>query len=83
LFAAGLAQIPGIRMEHSEPATNIVIFDVAATGKSSKEISEALKARGVLINGFSPTAMRAVTHYDVSSADCEAALATLSAVAGC
>jgi threonine aldolase len=83
LFAAGLMQIPGIRVEHAEPATNIVIFHIDGTGKSSKEISEALKARGVLINGTSPTAMRAVTHYDVSRADCEAALVTLSAVAGC
>ncbi len=82
-FAAGLTKIPGIRVEHAEPATNIVIFDVAATGKTSKEISEGLKARGVLINGFSPTAMRAVTHYDVSRADCEQALTTLSVVAGC
>ena len=83
LLSAGLAQIPGIRMEHAEPATNIVIFDVAATGKTSKEISAALKARGVLINGFGPTVMRAVTHYDVSRTECEAAIAALSAVAGC
>lgn len=83
LFAAGLTQIRGIRLEHPEPATNIVIFDIAATGKTSKEITEALKSRGVLINGFSPAAMRAVTHYDVSSDDCKQALTALSAVAGC
>ncbi|HEY3442415.1 MAG TPA: GntG family PLP-dependent aldolase [Paludibaculum sp.] len=83
LFAAGLMQIAGIRVEHPEPATNIVIFDVGDTGKSSKEISEALQERGVLINGFSPTAMRAVTHYDVSSDDCKQALTTLAAVTGC
>lgn len=83
LLAAGLAQIPGIRVEPAEPATNIVIFDISATGKTSQEISAALKANGVLINGISPTAMRAVTHYDVSRADCEQALATLTAVAGC
>lgn len=83
LLAAGLGKIPGIHVEPAEPATNIVIFDVAATGKTSEEISAALKAAGVLINGISPTAMRAVTHYDVSHAGCEAALAALSTVAGC
>ncbi len=83
LFAAGLAQMPAIRVEHAEPASNIVIFDVAATGKSSREISEALQARGVLINGFSPTAMRAVTHYDVSRDDCKEALAVLAEATGC
>ena len=39
--------------------TNIVIYDVSATGKSSKEISGALKARGVLMNGFTDKLMRA------------------------
>ena len=39
--------------------TNIVIYDVSATGKSSKEISGALKARGVLMNGFTDKLMQA------------------------
>ncbi|MBI4891578.1 MAG: aminotransferase class I/II-fold pyridoxal phosphate-dependent enzyme, partial [Acidobacteria bacterium] len=79
-LAAGLAAIPGISVEPSLPATNIVIFDVAATGRPAKEISLALKGRGVLMNPISPTVMRAVTHYDVSRSQCQAALETLAAV---
>ncbi|MBI5283099.1 MAG: aminotransferase class I/II-fold pyridoxal phosphate-dependent enzyme [Candidatus Solibacter usitatus] len=77
LLASGLAAIPGILVEPEIPATNIVIFDVSATGKSSQEISAALKARGVLINGINATSMRAVTHYDVDRRGCETALAAL------
>lgn len=60
--------------------TNIVIYDVSATGKSSKEISGALKARGVLMNGFTDKLMRAVTHRDVSRAECETAMDVLEEV---
>ena len=60
--------------------TNIVIYDVSATGKSSKEISAALKARGVLMNGFTDKLMRAVTHRDVSRAECETAMDVLEEV---
>jgi threonine aldolase len=80
LLAVGLAHIPGISVNPAVPPTNIVIFDVSATGKTSRDISAALKARGVLINGISPTTMRAVTHYDVTRAQCETALAALAEV---
>jgi threonine aldolase len=80
LLAAGLSAIPGITVEPNPPATNIVIFGVAGTGRPAKEISLALKARGVLLNPISPSAMRAVTHYDVSQAQCQAALESLAAV---
>ena len=60
--------------------TNIVIYDVSATGRSSKEISAALKARGVLMNGFTDKLMRAVTHRDVSRAECETAMDVLEEV---
>lgn len=60
--------------------TNIVIYDVSATGRSSKEISAALKARGVLMNGFTDKLMRAVTHRDVSRAECETAMDALEEV---
>ena len=60
--------------------TNIVIYDVSATGRSSKEISAALKARGVLMNGFTDKLMRAVTHRDVSRVECETAMDALEEV---
>ena len=80
VLAQGLQAIPGITIDPATVATNIVIFDIAATNKSSAEISQKLKDRRVLINGISPTAMRAVTHYDVNRSGCETALAALAEV---
>jgi threonine aldolase len=74
------AKLPGVSIDPSKVVTNIVIFDIAGTGRATAEISAALKNRGVLMNGVGGTRMRAVTHYDVSRADCEAAAATLAAV---
>ena len=61
-LAEGLARIPGIAIDPAKVATNIVVFDVSATGLPSAEISARLKREGVLINGINPRQMRAVTH---------------------
>jgi threonine aldolase len=74
LLAEGLARIPGVAIDPASVRTNIVIFDVAGTGLSAQAFSAGLKQRGVLANAVSPTRMRFVTHYDVSRAQCEAAL---------
>jgi threonine aldolase len=79
-LASGLARIPGIRITH-QVQTNIVIFDVAGTGLSSREFSRRLKERGVLINGVGPARLRLVTHYDAGRAACERALAVIEEVA--
>jgi len=75
LIAGRLRLIPGIEVFPVE--TNIVIFDISATGRSPRDISAALKERGVLINGVNERLMRAVTHYDVSASDCSEAIDTL------
>ena len=74
------AKLPGVSIDASKVVTNIVIFDIAGTGRSTTDVSAALKNRGVLMNGVGGTRMRAVTHYDVSRADCETAAATLAEV---
>jgi threonine aldolase len=61
--------------------TNILIFDVSGTGLTGAQFSARLKDRGVLANPVGPSAMRMVTHYDVSAADCEAALGAAAEVA--
>jgi threonine aldolase len=81
LLAEGLQRIPGIAVPHSVQ-TNIVIFDVGATGIPTAEFSARLKARGVLMNGVTGTLMRLVTHYDVSRAACERALEIVAETAG-
>jgi threonine aldolase len=80
-LAEGLARIPGIEIDPAAVATNIVIFDVGATGLPSAEISARLKQRGVLINGVGTSHMRAVTHYDVDRKGCEAALGAMAEAA--
>jgi threonine aldolase len=61
--------------------TNIVIVDVSGTGLTAAEFGVALKERGVLANTVSETSVRFVTHYDVSQAQCEAALGAAAEVA--
>ncbi|HKY04907.1 MAG TPA: beta-eliminating lyase-related protein, partial [Blastocatellia bacterium] len=70
LLAEGLAQIPGVRIDAEKVQTNIVIFDIYASGVSTALLSARLKERGVLANGISVREMRMVTHKDVSRQDC-------------
>jgi threonine aldolase len=80
LLAAALGRIAGVRV--TEPQTNIVIFDVAATGVAPAELSARLKERGIIINPVTSTGtlMRAVTHYDVGRAGCEKAAEAVAQV---
>jgi threonine aldolase len=79
-LAEGLARIPGIQIDPAAVATNIVVFDVGATGVTGAEISARLMAQGVRINAINPRKMRAVTHYDVSREECGEALEILGKV---
>ena len=77
LIARGLAEIPGVKIDPERVQTNIVIFDIAQTGKETTELSAKLKMRGVLANGINQREMRIVTHKDVSRSDCESALGAI------
>lgn len=77
-FLAGqIAALAGVKLDVARVETNIVIFDVAGTGRDPAVISASLKARGVLLNAIGGTKMRAVTHYDVNRAQCEEAATLL------
>jgi threonine aldolase len=80
-LAREIAAIPGIALDPAKVESNIVIFDVSGTGRTSADISADLKGRGVLMNGINPRQMRAVTHYDVTAADCTRAASVLAEVA--
>jgi threonine aldolase len=73
-LAEGLAEIPGIGIVPSRVSTNILIFDISATGMNSTEFSRRLAEQNVLANGVNPETMRFVTHMDVERAACERAL---------
>ncbi len=79
-IACELANLPGVQIDPARVQTNIVIFDISATGLATTELTAALKTRGVLMNGINPRQMRAVTHFDVSREQCATALAAISEV---
>ncbi len=78
-LAQGLAEIPGVSIAVERVVTNIVIFDITGTGKTSAEICSRLKQNGILAIGFG-NAIRMVTHCDVSAAEIDTTLAAMSAV---
>ena len=59
--------------------TNIVVFDLPARSWPTA-VSAAMKERGVLINAVNDQFMRAVTHHDVSAAQCAEAMDALEEV---
>ena len=75
-LARGLAAIDGISIDYQSVATNIVIFDISGTGKTAKEITVALAARGIRAIGFG-SQIRMVTHLDVSAADIQVVITTM------
>jgi threonine aldolase len=77
-IASRLAELKGIMVFPGE--TNIVVFDVSATGRAPREISARLRERGVLMNGINDRMMRAVTHRDVTREQCAEAMDALAAV---
>jgi threonine aldolase len=80
-FLAGkVAELPGIHLDPKRVETNIVIFDISATGLSVSDLSACLKTRGVLMNGANSRQMRAVTHFDVTHEDCACAVETIAEV---
>ncbi len=79
-IAGELANIRGIELDPLKVMSNIVVFNVAGTGKTSAEISRSLAQRGVLINGIDPENMRLVTHMDAARSACERALEALRQV---
>jgi len=77
LLGEGLAEIPGISIDVEKVVTNILIFDISGTGKTSADIVDKLRTSGILAIGFG-NLMRMVTHLDISHSDIDATLAAFS-----
>jgi threonine aldolase len=73
-LAQALAELPKVSLNPTDVETNIVIFDVGATGHPAKEIGERLEKEGVRVSVMGRTKLRAVTHLDVSRQDIERAI---------
>ena len=58
--------------------TNILIFDVAPSGKTAAEVVAELGKHGVLCGATGKTTIRMVTHFDVDRAAIDRALAAIA-----
>ena len=76
-LAGGLAEIDGLALDPAAIETNIVRFGVPAG--SGSEITDRLRAAGVLINP-GESDLRMVTHYGIEPADVDAALQAMRQV---
>ncbi|HMQ30845.1 MAG TPA: low-specificity L-threonine aldolase [Chloroflexaceae bacterium] len=82
LLAAGLADIPGLRVDMARVQTDIVRFELTAEGLTPAEFLAGLRERGVLMGAVGARTLRAVTHYGIGAADVERAVAAARAVLG-
>ncbi len=73
-LANGLSAIPGIELDPNAVATNIVIFDVSATGKPASDICLLLEKENILSGTTAKYSVRMVTHCDVDRRDVESAI---------
>jgi len=81
-LAQGLAQIPRIAVRPEKVQTNIVIYDVGATGLNSKQFLQRLTERKVLGGAVDARRVRMVTHVDVDGSDIEKALKVIGEAVG-
>jgi len=72
-LAEGLAQIDGISIDPKSVVTNIVIFDISATGRTPADICDHLKQHNILALGWD-SVIRMVTHNGISFNDIDATI---------
>jgi threonine aldolase len=80
-LAAGLAGIPGIDIQPEAVETNILFFGVRGSDGQSGEVVPLVAAaadEGLLLSGGDDGRIRAVTHYGITRADIDRALAILA-----
>ena len=80
-IASRLAASPAILLDTSTVQTNIVIFHLAQGAPDADTLVSRARERGVLVIAFGARIVRAVTHYDVSTDQCEAAAEVLVSLA--
>lgn len=79
-LAERLARMPGVTVGLDSVQTNIVIADIAGTGRSVPEFLADLKQAGVVATSFGGSLVRFVTHHDVTRADLEVAVPAIARV---
>lgn len=79
-IAARLHRIPGVVLDMATVQTNIVIFHLGSGMPSAEQVVARARELGVLVIAFGPRIVRAVTHYDVSAAECAEAAEALARI---
>ena len=73
-FAERLQAGAAVQLDLATVQTNIVVFHLPPEGPiDAPTLSARARERGVLVNAFGPRTVRAVTHLDVTHAQCVAA----------
>ncbi len=75
-----ISDIPGMKVEPFPVQSNLVFFDVSATGRDARELSKELRKQEIWIGAVSQNIMRAVTHLDVSLLQIHQAMDALKAL---
>jgi len=76
--AQTLAQNPRVDIDLASVQTNIIVFRLRDSAPDAATVVERARERGVLLFPFGARTLRAVTHLDVSSDQCQRAAAILS-----
>lgn len=80
LMAEAVALCSGVEIDLGSVQTNIVIFRL--TDDNAPKLVAELKAEGILASAIGMSAVRLVTHYDVSREQCEHAATVLKKLLG-
>ena len=79
LLAEAVAECEAAEIDPASVETNIVIFTLKDEGDAAGLVV-ALKEQGILASAVGPHAVRLVTHFDVSEADCRRAAEVLTSL---
>jgi threonine aldolase len=77
LLAERLAAGSGVQLDLATVQSNIIVFHLPAGLPDAAQVVARARERGVWLNAFAPRTLRAVTHLDVSRAQCEQAAGVL------
>jgi threonine aldolase len=70
VIAKAVEDVPGFTLTPPEVETNLVWWEVDARHGTAQQVSERLKAEGVLVSALERNVIRAATHLDVSREQC-------------
>ncbi len=79
-LAERLAGCAAVQLDLASVQTNIVVFHLQPGAPDAAAVVASARAKGVLLNAFGARTVRAVTHLDVSAAQCDEAAAHLTSL---